>query len=74
MIPVVYGVLGTIITGFHDSFLFLQYLPFSLPFNFIKKLYEPNLIDLNFSVISGIVCFIISMFICIYHYNKHDIA
>lgn len=74
MLPVVYGAVGIVISGVHDSFVFGEYLPFSIPFNFIKKLYEPNLIDLNYSVISGICCFVISMFICIYHYNKHDIA
>lgn len=74
MMPIVYGVVGTIVTGFHDNFVFLEYIPFSLPFNPIKKLYNPNLIDLKYSVISGIACFIISMFICIYHYNKQDIA
>ena len=76
MMSVVYGVVGTIMIAVlgECDFLFAKHFPLRVPFNFIKKLYEPNLIDLNCSIISGIVCFIISMFICLYHYNKQDIV
>ncbi|BCZ49231.1 hypothetical protein psyc5s11_52980 [Clostridium gelidum] len=75
MLPVVYGVVGTIVTNVigESDFLIAKHFPLAVPYNFIKKLYWPNLTDLNYSVISGMSCFIISMIICIYQYNKDDI-
>lgn len=73
--PVVYGIVGTIITiitsGSRSSFA--KYVPFLAPYESIMKIYNPNLVDLSYSVISGIVCFIVSMIICLYQYNKDDI-
>ena len=76
MMSVVYGVVGTVITAVlsESDLLFAKHFPLKVPFNFIKKLYEPNLIDLKYSIISGSVCFIISISICMYHYNKQDIV
>lgn len=75
MLPVVYGIVGTIVTNVlgESDFLFARYFPLAVPYNFIKKLYYPNLVDLKYNVISGISCFIISMIICIYQYNKAEI-
>lgn len=73
--PVIYGILGTIVTMISSGkmFKFNDYVPLVAPYKFIMKTYIPNLIDLNHSVTSGILCFIISMTICIYQYNKDDI-
>lgn len=75
IVQVVYAILGTIVTMISSGKMFQhsEYVPLIAPYKFIKKIYRPNLIDLNHSVISGILCFIISMTICIYQYNKDDI-
>lgn len=70
MLPVVYGVVGEIIMNTIGD----EHFPLLAPYYFIEKVYKPNLIDLHYSVIGGILCFIISVPICIYHYNKHDIG
>lgn len=75
VLPVVYGIVGTIITmiASGSSSSFGKYIPLSAPYEFIMKIYKPNLVDLSYSVISGILCFIISMIICIYQHNRQDI-
>ena len=76
ILPVIYGIVGTIVTIVSSGKMFqiAEYFPLIAPYKFIIKIYSPNLIDLNYSVISGILCFIISMIICIYQYNKDDIV
>lgn len=75
VLPVVYGIVGTtiIMIASGSSSSFAKYIPLSAPYEFIMKIYKPNLVDLSYSVISGILCFIISMIICIYQHNKQDI-
>lgn len=75
IVSVVYGILGTIITMISAGKMFQhsEYVPLVVPYKLIEKIYRPNLVDLKHSVISGSVCFIISMIICIYQYNKDDI-
>lgn len=76
ILPVVYGMLGTIVTmvtSGSDSLL-PKYLPWSGPYQVTMKIYHPNLVDLSPSVIGGILCFIVSMIICIYQYNRVDIV
>lgn len=76
VLPVIYGIVGTIVTMIASGKMFRinDYVPLVAPYKFIMKTYIPNLIDLNHSVISGILCFIISMTICIYQYSKDDIV
>lgn len=70
--PVVYGIIGTIaITTLGNR---IQYFPLITPYKAIEKLYRPNLVDIKYSIISGVLCFIVSISICIYQYNKEDIA
>lgn len=71
MLPVVYGVVGTIATNALGNKL--EYSPLIIPYKAIEKLFKPNLVDLKYCVISGVLCFIISISMCIYQYNKDDI-
>ena len=73
--PVVYGIVGTIVTmiTLGSSSLVIKYFPLVAPYEFVEKIYRPNLVNLNYSVISGIICFIVSMIISIYQYNRDDI-
>jgi len=76
ILPVVYGMIGTIVTmvtSGSDSLL-PKYLPWSGPYQVTMKIYYPNLVDLSPSVSGGILCFIISMIICIYQYSRVDIV
>lgn len=75
ILPTVYGIAGTIITIITSgsSSTFAKYIPWSTPYEFIMKIYNPNLVNLNYSVINGVLCFIISIIICIYQYNNSDI-
>lgn len=76
ILPVIYGIFGTIVTIVSSGkmFKFSEYVPLIAPYKCIEKVYRPNLIDINYSIISAILCFIISMTICIYQYNKDDIV
>ena len=75
IVPVVYGTVGTIVTmiTLRSSSLVIKYFPLVAPYKFIEKIYRSNLVDLNYSVISGITCFVVSMIISIYQYNRDDI-
>ena len=75
ILPVIYGTFGTIVTIVSSGkmFKFNEYVPLIAPYKFIIKVYRPNLVDINYSIISAILCFIISMTICIYQYNKDDV-
>lgn len=76
VLSVIYGVFGTIVTIVSSGKMFKigEYVPLIAPYKFIVKVYRPNLVDINYSIISAILCFIISMTICIYQYNKDDIV
>lgn len=76
ILPVIYGIFGTIVTIISSGkmFKFSEYVPLIAPYKCILKIYRPNLVDINYSIISAILCFIISMTICIYQYNKDDIV
>ena len=76
ILPVIYGIFGTIVTIVSSGKMLQigEYVPLIAPYKFIMKVYRPNLVDVNYSVISAILCFIISMTICIYQYNKDDIV
>lgn len=76
VLPVIYGIFGTIVTIVSSGKMFKigEYVPLIAPYKFIIKVYRPNLVDINYSVISAILCFIISMTICIYQYNKDGIV
>jgi ABC-type transport system involved in multi-copper enzyme maturation permease subunit len=76
ILPVIYGIFGTIVTIVSSGKMFQigEYVPLIAPYKCIEKVYRPNLVDINYSIISAILCFIISMTICIYQYNKDDIV
>ena len=76
MLPVVYGIFGTIVTIVSSGkmFKFSDYVPLIAPYKLMIKVYLPNLVDVNYSVISAVLCFVISMTICIYQYTKDDIV
>lgn len=74
MIPLVYGILSFIASGFIGSdYPYAAYIPFMAPHISAVCFYFPKDINFNHIIISSILCFILFMPICIYEFNNKDI-
>lgn len=74
ILPVVYGILGAASNMFiMMAGIYMQMSPLMLPALPIYYFYKGDPIDFVLTTASVVLTLVISMFLCIYHYNKIDI-
>lgn len=72
--PVVYGILGAVSSSFMMfTGIYMQCSPFMLPALPIYYFHIGDPIDFILTITNAVLTFTISMFLCIYYYNKLDI-
>ncbi|MBW6410739.1 ABC transporter permease [Clostridium weizhouense] len=76
VLTVSYGILSFIITASLTRMksFYIKYIPLLTPYFCAKNFYYPGKVDMMAAITSGIICFVISIALCIYQYNKTDMT